>query len=322
MTRPGGRGPSGVSRRDTGAHEHARHEQLTSWAARASWPSAKRRSLTRARVTLGHRDQRRERRRQDAPDRGVRGERAGPQARFLRGECLELGDGELPYGPLIGALRGAGALAGPRAASGSARTRARRWRRCCRALGEPAAQRRDDDSAQLRLFEALLELLELLGEERPVVLVIEDLHWADRSTRAFAAFLARNLRHERVLFVFSYRDDELDRRHPLRALLSELDRGGRTRRAGDRAVGPRGARRGARRHPRRRAARGAGGAPVQRAEGNPLYTEELLAAGLDGRGAAPQSLRDAFILRIERLCGRGAPGAARARAWRAAPTRS
>ena len=36
-------------------------------------------------------------------------------------------------------------------------------------------------------------------------------------------------------------------------------------------------------------------------EGNPLYTEELLAAGLDGRGAAPQSLRDAFTGRIERL---------------------
>ena len=39
----------------------------------------------------------------------------------------------------------------------------------------------------------------------------------------------------------------------------------------------------------------------ERSEGNPLYTEELLAAGLDGRGAAPQSLRDAFMLRIERL---------------------
>ena len=38
-----------------------------------------------------------------------------------------------------------------------------------------------------------------------------------------------------------------------------------------------------------------------RAEGNPLYTEELLAASLDGRGVAPQSLRDAFMLRIERL---------------------
>ena len=38
-----------------------------------------------------------------------------------------------------------------------------------------------------------------------------------------------------------------------------------------------------------------------RSEGNPLYTEELLAVGLDGRAAAPQSLRDAFLLRIERL---------------------
>ena len=153
----------------------------------------------------------------------------------------------------------------------------------------------------MRLFEALLELLDMLGEERAVVLVIEDFHWADRSTRAFATFLARNLRHERVLFMFSYRDEELHRRHPLRALLSELDRGGRTRRI---AIGPWA------REELDEALADILGAPPRaelvarlyaRAEGNPLYTEELLAAGMDGRGAAPQSLRDAFILRIEQL---------------------
>ncbi len=227
-------------------------------------------------------------------------ERAGARARFLRGECLELGEGELPYGPLIGALRELVRSQEPVLSRLSGDARAS-LAALLPGLGEPAAERRDGDSAQLRLFEALLELLELMGEELPVVLAIEDLHWADRSTRAFAAFLARNLRHERVLFLFSYRDDELHRRHPLRALLSELDRGGRTRRL---AIGPWA------RGELDEALADILGAPPRaelverlyaRAEGNPLYTEELLAAGLDGRGAAPQSLRDAFILRIERL---------------------
>lgn len=224
----------------------------------------------------------------------------GAQARFLRGECLELGGGELPYGPLIAALRVLVRAQEPVLGRLSADARAA-LAALLPGLGEPAAEGRDGNSAQVRLFEALLELLELLGEELPVVLVIEDLHWADRSTRAFAAFLARNLRRERVLFAFSYRDEEIHRRHPLRALLGELERGGRTRRL---AIGP---------WAREELGEALGdilGVPPRaelvtrlfaRAEGNPLYTEELLAAGLDGRGAAPQSLRDAFILRIEQL---------------------
>src|SRR3712207_7372909 len=53
--------------------------------------------------------------------------------------------------------------------------------------------------SQGRLFEALLTLLDRLGEDAPVLLVLEDLHWADRSTRAFLAFLTRALCRERVL---------------------------------------------------------------------------------------------------------------------------
>ncbi len=226
---------------------------------------------------------------------------AGDRARFLRGECVEIGEGELPYGPLISALRELARCGDPAIDQLSGGARA-----SLGALvpglsesvgpGEPS-----DESAQLRLFEATLELLDLLGEERPVVLVIEDLHWADRSTRALTAFLARSLRNERVLFLFSYRSDELHRRHPLLALLAELEHGERTRRI---ALLPWG------RDELGEALGDILGATPQeellerlfvRAEGNPLYTEELLAAGLDGRGGAPQSLRDAFMLRLERL---------------------
>ena len=56
------------------------------------------------------------------------------------------------------------------------------------------------------------------------MVVLEDLHWADRATRDLVGFLARTLRTGRVMLVVSYRSDELHRRHPLRPLLAELVR--------------------------------------------------------------------------------------------------
>ena len=84
--------------------------------------------------------------------------------------------------------------------------------------------RRGRGAAQRRLFEALLALLERLGREQPVLLLLEDIHWADSSTRSFLAFVARAMSTERVLAVCTYRSDELHRRHPLRPLLAELER--------------------------------------------------------------------------------------------------
>ena len=222
------------------------------------------------------------------------------RARFLRGDCVELEGGELPYAPLIGALRELARGHDP-ALDGLSAVARSSLAALLPALGGDERLSPDDESAQLRLFESLLELLEALGEAQPVVLAIEDLHWADRSTRAFTAFLARSLRSERVLLLLSYRTDELHRRHPLRPLLAELERSERTRRITLRPWG---------RDELGEALTDILGAPPDegllsrlyaRGEGNPLYTEELLAAGLDGRGAAPQSLRDAFMLRLERL---------------------
>jgi predicted ATPase len=58
---------------------------------------------------------------------------------------------------------------------------------------------------------------------------VEDLHWADQSTRDLLAFLVRNLRRERILAVFTYRSDE-PRTDRLGPWLAELDRGGPVRR--------------------------------------------------------------------------------------------
>ncbi len=187
-------------------------------------------------------------------------------ARVLVGHCLNLGGTVLPYAPLVEALRSE--VAFPEAAS------------------------------QAEVYEALLELLERLG---PVALVIEDLHWADPSTRDFLVFLVRNARSQSLSLLVTYRSDELHRRHPLRPVLSELERvPGVDRIALERFS-------------REEVAEQLAGildvAPeaeladrlYARGQGNPLYTEELLAASADGFGELPATLRDALLGRFERL---------------------
>jgi DNA-binding CsgD family transcriptional regulator len=235
----------------------------------------------------------------------LRSEEAAPGSPgviFLRGQSLEQSDGDLPYAPLLGALRPVVRGRHEALAELSAGDRSQ-LATILPGLEDDGRERdqRPDPSGQLRLFEAMLELLEILAECEPLVLALEDVHWADRSTRAFIAFAARSVRQTRVLLLLSYRADELHRRHPLRPLLSELERLDRARRIDLQPFD--------RDELSEALTDILGSAPTgsllnrlfARSEGNPLYTEELLAAGTDGRGAAPQSLRDAFIARIEQL---------------------
>ena len=228
-------------------------------------------------------------------------QRVGDAATVLRGEAVEQSDGELPYAPVLGALRPLVREHHPVLDALSPGSRAQLAALLPGLANDTMPPARDDPAVQLRLFEALLELLDLLSDSDPLVLILEDMHWGDRSTRAFVTFLARSLRQERVMIVLTYRTDELHRRHALRPLLSELERLDRARPI---QLVP---------FDRPELAEALadilGDSPSDqiverlfvRSEGNPLYTEELLAAGLDGRGAAPQSLRDAFLWRIERL---------------------
>ena len=104
-------------------------------------------------------------------------------------------------------------------------------------------------SAQGRLFELALGLLGRMAADRPLLLVLEDLHWSDRSTRDLLAFLVRNLRAERIVIVATYRSDELYRGHPLRrSSPSSIAAGGSPARPAP--VRPRRARRASRRAPR------------------------------------------------------------------------
>ena len=220
--------------------------------------------------------------------------------RVIGGECVELGEGELPYAPIVGALRPLARAGDPAFSSLSPAARAA-LAQILPGLGRADDSADDEATAQARLFDALLELLELLAGEDGLLVTIEDLHWADRSTRAFLVYLASSLCRERVLVVTTYRPDELHRRHPLRPLLAELERDARALRV--------------ELHPLTRAELAQqledilGASPREdlldrlfaRSEGNPLFAEELLAAGMDGRGALPPTLRDALMLRIERL---------------------
>ena len=225
----------------------------------------------------------------------------GTGAQVLTGGCLELGTDGLPFAPFTAVLR---ELVRERGADGIAGLlpghATRELARLLPEFGEPATAA-DAGEARARLFEQVLTLLEQLADEAPVVLVIEDAHWADRSTRDLLAFLIRNQGAlDGLLIVVTYRSDELHRTHPLRPLLAELDRIswvtrielGRLSRADTGEL----------------AARLLGREPgadrletvYRRTEGNPLFVEALLDG--DGLGPGlPESLRDLLVAGVRRL---------------------
>ena len=91
--------------------------------------------------------------------------------------------------------------------------------------GPPGSALADPERRQPRALEALLRWLGRLSEERPIVLALEDLHVADAATRAFATFVARIAREERIALLLSYQPDRLTREHPLRERLAVIGAG-------------------------------------------------------------------------------------------------
>jgi DNA-binding CsgD family transcriptional regulator/tetratricopeptide (TPR) repeat protein len=153
--------------------------------------------------------------------------RVGREAQVLLGSCIQLGGGGLPYGPIVDALRPLARnldpaeldeLLGP--------TSDDLTRLLPGATPQPSRPLAGavSEYAQVRFFELVLRFLDRLGRRRPVVLVVEDAHWADRSTLDLLVFLVRMARQERLLVLVTYRSDELHSQHPLRMALAELDR--------------------------------------------------------------------------------------------------
>ena len=118
-------------------------------------------------------------------------------ARVLWGRCHE-GDASPPYGPWIEAL---GALP-----------------------DVPSAAPLRPEEERLRLYEAAAQSLLALASDQPTVLVLDDLHWADRDSLGLLRHLGRLLGRARLLVVGTYRDVDVDRRHPLDEVLAALRR--------------------------------------------------------------------------------------------------
>ena len=92
--------------------------------------------------------------------------------------------------------------------------------------GLPSAPSSDPDSDRFRLFEGVTALLRSLSDERPLVLVLDDLHWADKPTLLLLRHVLRHPDPIRMLVVGTYRDTELGRAHPLSETFADLRRDG------------------------------------------------------------------------------------------------
>jgi len=222
----------------------------------------------------------------------------------LSGRCAELGD-SVPYLPLADALRNA--TTGPSAAAPlldalAARPVLGRLLPDRAGAGQPGADL--PGMAKQQLFGAVLGMLAEVAADRPVLLILEDLHWADRSTRDLVTFLSRVLHRERIAIIATYRTDDLHRSHPLRGVVGELLRLPSVTAV---ELGPLPA-------PAmaeylttlvgKRLEATAVDAIIRRAEGNAYYAEELLAASADGC-ELPAGLAGLLVARVERL----SPGA-------------
>lgn len=220
-------------------------------------------------------------------------------ATVVTGHCVDLGEIGLPYLPFaeaLGQLRTSGGDVVERVVA--ARPSLGRLLPSATA-DSPAAV--EDGANRLQLFDGIGAVLTAAGRPgAPLLLVIEDLHWADSSSRDVLRFLVARMRDEHVLIVASYRTDEMHRRHPLRPMIAEMAR-----------------------HPNvehlelpaftddelRAFTTAVLGSPLpepalrrvaERSEGNAYFAEELLEAGAD-TDALPGTLGDVLRARLELL---------------------
>ena len=192
----------------------------------------------------------------------------------LVGRSIDLVGTDLPYQPFVEALR---------------------------PLGDPWQAERRTPGSQLRVFEETLALLDDRAAFTPVLLVLEDLHWADTSTLDLVVFLSHNLEGRPILLLATYRADESSSAERMLRLADGV------RRSGSALVlelGPL-------EHDELTALLAAhldaslpaavANTIAARSEGNPFFAEELLAAANDDRGELPRSLRDLLLQRVTRL---------------------
>ena len=224
--------------------------------------------------------------------------------RVLLGGCVSLSADVAPFAAIIEALRPLPGDLGPDELAAVLGARARELAPLFPDLEsvEEAATATGitPDASHGRLLELLLGALRRLADREPVALIIEDIHWADRSTLDVLAFLAKSLRSTAILLVITYRTDEPGVRRDLLPFIAELSRqegverielrGLNRAEVGDQLTAILGT----------PAASSLTEAVFARSEGNAFFSEELLAAESIA-GALPQTLRDVLTARLAAL---------------------
>ncbi|WP_449657212.1 ATP-binding protein [Streptomyces hazeniae] len=227
------------------------------------------------------------------------------------GGCLELGADGLPFAPFATALRALHRTLGADALSVAAGGREAELARLlpdlapahpgAAAEGRALREAWDEEDGRARLFELTAQLLERLTAERTVVLALEDLHWADRSTRELLGYLYRSLQApSRLVLLATYRADDIHRRHPLRPFLAETDRLRTVRRIDlprlnrDEVRAQIAGIQGVAEPPRDLVA-----SVYARTDGNPYFVEELTHHG--ATCSLSDTLRDLLLVRVEAL---------------------
>lgn len=225
---------------------------------------------------------------------------SGETATVLLGRCVDLGGDGAPYAPLAAVLRRLVQVRGLDAVLEAAGPGAGVLSVLLPELADESAV--PTRTGAERLYELVTVLFETLSAEQPIVVAVEDIHWADTSTLELLRFVVRMTDRGRILFLLSYRSDEVSRGHPLRAYLGELERTRRVTRWELARLG--------REQVATLVERLLGCEPdaatvdtvYRLSEGVPFFVEEL--AGIDGLVAGedlPETLREILLARYERL---------------------
>jgi DNA-binding CsgD family transcriptional regulator len=228
-----------------------------------------------------------------------RAEGAGWQT--LAGHCLDFGDSALPYLPFTEIL-GRLAQESPSFVTGlsDAHPAVRHLLPGQRVLFGSASGD-SEDVERTELFETVHAVFERLAEDGPLLVVLEDVHWADQSTRDLLGFLFQRRFAGPVSVVASYRSDDLHRRHPLRSAVAQWSRIPGVHRLPLGPLSDTAVRRLVRSLHAGHLSEADLRAIVSRAEGNAFFAEELVVATEAGAHTLPGDLASLLMVRVDQL---------------------